>query len=213
MTLIQPGYNLRSLILLPQPAVPETLLGYLASREELPTQDGRYICESELHTRLYFYDLVLNRDVSAVPANVIDEIRQNRLACLALLLQVQWLLGAAKSAPGVVRQLLSDEMAPLSPELCQLVTAQIIQLLLEELDEPLLEAIEDAKELLQFDESSYRIVRLARAVIEFDENQPQAAIAILRKLATEMDASGVASQFLLARIYQRLNLPYHSCPN
>src|SRR6476619_4881359 len=137
MTLLLPDTGLRALMILAPPRLPETLLASLQSSASLSAVESRHLCETELHTRLYFYNLLTKRDTSALPAFVTTELRENQLSCLALLLHVQWLMRPGGNVSSIAKQLLGDDLGMLSAETREFVSTQMANLLLDGSDSAL----------------------------------------------------------------------------
>jgi hypothetical protein len=208
MTTLIPEGGLRALIELAAPMPPDELLTYLVSRRQIESEETLHVCETELHTRLFLYNLILKRDTSAVPDNVVDELRNNFIACLTLLVNVQWRLRATRNLTGTVRQLLSEDLPSVSSETRQFVGEQIVHLLLDNADGALLSAVADVGTALELSDTLARIVQLAECATDYKPHQPPSTISALKSLATTESEAGVAAHYLLARIYHDLSLPF-----
>lgn len=211
MELIPARSSLSALIPRKTPAAPKELLGFLACRDGLDTWEGRVAAEREIQTRLHFYSLMFERDLSTVPVEVIEELRANRGACLALLLNLQREASLAGTIPDLVREIIEQGLDGFPEQSIPFVIQNFLWLLLERHDEEMLEAIEEAESRLALSGEIPRMVKLARIVANFAPHELPSTIhdlIALHSTNAAPDAASIAAHYLLARIYCHLGLPY-----
>lgn len=206
---ILPSGGLRALINLPLPHPPEELMSCLACRKRI-SNETLPMFETELHARIYLYDMILKGDISTIPDIVVDELKKSRLSCFALLLYFQWRIEATRSAGRTAIILFKDEyLSSMPAHTRQFVAEQVVHLLLDSPSKAFLATAVDSLAEMELTAQMGCIVRLSHLMADFDELHPQATISGLRDLAmNDTEAAGTAAYYLLARIYCELCLPY-----
>jgi hypothetical protein len=161
----------------------------------------------QLHTRLYLYGITTHRESSALPDEVREEIRANELQCLALLLHVNRKLRSWQPAWLVVQEIVERGTDDASEDLVTFLADQIVDLFLAASPADRSVEVVELRRALRFTSEQEAVLSLATLVASYDDRRPQATIVALRKLAEHSHPAGVAALFLLAQVYESLQLP------
>ena len=161
----------------------------------------------QLHARLHLYGIVLRRESAPLPEEVREEIRRNELQCLALLVHVNRGLHSEQAAWLAVQEIVERSTEDASEDLVRFLADQIVDLFLAASQAEKRIDIEELGGAVRFTPEQEAALLLVDVAASYDDRRPQATIVALRELAKRDHPAGVAALYLLAQIYESLQLP------